>query len=61
MVHLVELSACVAPACNLDQRRLAIGRGWSVEPFEPAYPSACRKPRQVPSSASAWMPRPFAE
>ena len=43
MVHLVELSACVAPACNLDQRRLAIGRGWSVEPFEPGISIGMQK------------------
>jgi hypothetical protein len=35
MVHVVELAACMAPACNLDQRRLTVGRGWPVEPFEP--------------------------
>jgi hypothetical protein len=43
MVHVVELAACVAPACNLDQRRLAVGRGWPVEPFEPGIPVGMQK------------------
>jgi hypothetical protein len=43
MVHLVELSACVAPACNFDQRRLAVGRGWSVERFKPGIPIGMEK------------------
>ena len=33
----------MAPACNLDQRRLAIGRGWSVEPFEPGISIGMQK------------------
>ena len=48
MVHVVELAACMAPACNLDQRRLAVGRGWPVEPFEPGIPVGMQK---APASA----------
>jgi hypothetical protein len=57
MVQVVELAACVAPACNLDQRRLTVGR----EPFEPGIPVGMQKAPQVPSSASAWLPWRFAE
>jgi hypothetical protein len=34
MMHIVELAACMAPTRDLDQRRLAVGRGRAIEPIE---------------------------